>query len=124
MPGKLNVIRYEAHTGVTATFSAATFGGAGVKVTGDKQVGPAANGDVVVGTAVQDVEAGEKAAFRVKGDVTPMIADGAVAAGALVVAAATAGRVQARAAETAEQVVGVAYTAAGAAGNEFLVIVL
>jgi hypothetical protein len=128
MPGKIMVVRHEAHTGLSATFTAATDLGAAVKVTGAKSVGPAGVGDTIVGVSHHEVTAanvtdGEnKRTFRLKGDVIPMIASGAITAGSIVVAAAN-GRVAARATETADKFVGVAWTAAGAAGEEVLVIV-
>jgi hypothetical protein len=131
MPGKIMVVRHEAHTGLSATFTAATDLGAAVKVTGAKSVGPAGVGDTIVGVSHHEVTAenvtdGEnKRTFRLKGDVIPMIASGAITAGSIVVSAAN-GRVAARSTatpETAEKFVGVAWTAAGAAGEEVLVIV-
>lgn len=127
--GKLMIVRHEAHTGLTATATAALVQGNAVKVTGVKSIGPAVAGDTTVGvshhevTAQQITDGNNKATFRLKGDVIPMISAGAIAAGASV-ATAAAGKVATRAAETAEDLVGIAWTSASAADQEILVIVL
>jgi hypothetical protein len=121
-----NVIRHEAHTGLTAAYSAAAEAGAAVKVTGAKTVAPAAAGDTIVGVSHHKVAANEKGSFRLKGDVIPMTAAGAITAGSLVFPAA-GGQVKLRdgaAPEPAEDLIGVAWTASAAADDEILVIVL
>lgn len=125
--GKALVVRHEAHTGLSAAYSAATPLGAPVKVTGAKTVGPiSAITDTPVGVShfeisAQDVTDGRKAAFRLKGDVIPMKAAAAIAAGAKIEASATGGKVQTA---TTGTVLGVAWTAATGADQEILVIVL
>lgn len=121
MAGDMMVVRHEAHTGLSATFSAATVKGAAVKVTGEKTVAPtAAATDVSVGVSHFAVAAGQRGTFNLKGDVIPMVASGAIAAGAQVEVAA-AGRV---ATKGTGATFGVAWTAAAGAGSELLVIVL
>lgn len=129
MPGKIMVVRHEAHNGLSATFSAATALGAAVKVTGPKTVGPVtAATDVSVGVSHHEVTAAQvtagdnKATFRLRGDVIPMTAAGAISAGAKVEVAAS-GKV-ATAATADAPVFGIAWTAAAGADSEILVIVL
>jgi hypothetical protein len=127
MPGKFNVVRHEANTSISATYSAAAVAGHALTVTGAKEVGPAGAGKVTVGTSHHDVAATEKGSLRLKGDIVPMIADAAIVAGDMLFPGATAGRVKKRdaaAPEAAEYRVGVAWTAAAAAGDEVLVIVV
>ncbi|WP_420179680.1 capsid cement protein [Paenarthrobacter sp. TA1.8] len=84
---------------VTFTASADVTGGQLVVVTGNRTVGPAgANTVAWVGTAAFDAKAGDKVTV-LKGGVQKIVASGAIAAGALVVAAA-AGKVSALAAVT------------------------
>lgn len=125
MAGNIMVVRHEAHNGLTAAFSAATVLGGPVKVTGAKTVGPCTAGtDVAVGVSHHEVTAamvaaGDKATFRLKGDVIPMTAGGAIAAGAQVEVAAS-GKVVTKASGA---LFGVAWTA-GVNNGEVLVIVL
>lgn len=116
------VVRHEAGTGVSAKFTVAASQGHAVKVSGSKTVAPAVAGDIAIGVAVNDVLINEVATFRVKGDIIPMVADAAVVAGAKVVPGATAGRVKTFAAEGVETIIGIAWTAAAAAGDTFYVI--
>lgn len=122
------VVRHEAHTGLSAALSADVTAGAAVKVTGAKTIGPAGAGETIVGVAhkTETLASGNKATFRLKGDVIPMTASEAITAGSLVYPAA-GGQVKlvdGTTPETAEDLVGVAWTAAAAAGDEILVIVL
>lgn len=116
------VVRHEAGTGVSCKFTAATEEGHAVKVSGAKTVAPAAAGDVTVGVSIHKVALNESGTFRVSGDIVPMIAEDVIAAGAKLVPGATAGRVDTRAAEGVETIVGIAWTAAAAAGDKVLVI--
>lgn len=84
---------------VTFTASADVTGGQLLVVTGNRTVGPAgANAVAWVGTAAFDAKAGDKVT-ALKGGVQKVVASGAIAAGALVVAAA-GGKVSALAAVT------------------------
>lgn len=119
------VIRHEAGTGISCEFTAAAEEGHAVAVSGAKTVAPAAVGEMSVGTAINKVDINEVATFRTKGDIVPMIADAAITAGAIIVPGATAGQVKVRdgaAPEAAEFIIGIAWTAAAAAGDEVLVI--
>ena len=126
MPGKIMIVRHEAHTGLSATYSAATLLGAAVKVTGVKTVGPAGASDVAVGVSHHEktsaqISAGDnRGTFRLKGDVIPMIASAAITAGSVVELAAS-GKVATK--NTGAQF-GVAWTSASGADAEVLVIVL
>lgn len=129
MPAQGNpmVVRHEAHTGLSATYSAATLKGAAVKVTGVKTIGPVAAGtDVSVGVShhgvtAQNITDGEnRGTFRLKGDVIPMTAAAAITAGTVVEVAA-AGKVAAKSTGTA---FGVAWTASTAADQEILIILV
>lgn len=127
MPGKIMIVRHEAHTGLSATYSAATLLGAAVKVTGVKTIGPVASAsDVSVGvshhekTAAQITAGDNRGTFRLKGDVIPMIASAAITAGDAVELAA-AGKVAKKASGATY---GVAWTSASGADAEVLVIVL
>lgn len=117
-----NVVRHEAHTGLTAAISADVFAGAAVKVTGPKTIAPAAAGDVIAGVShhTKTVQSGEKVSFRLSGDVIPMKASAAIVAGAKVQAAA-GGKVVT---QSTGALVGIAWTAAAANDDEILVIVL
>lgn len=129
MPAQGNpmVVRHDAHTALSATYSAATLKGAAVKVTGVKTIGPvAAAADVSVGVSHHEVTAAKitagdnRGSFRLKGDVIPMIASAAIAAGAVVEVAAS-GKVATKGAGLA---FGVAWTAATAADQEILIILV
>jgi hypothetical protein len=119
MVGKIGVIRYEAHNGLTVTFGAELAVGTAVKVTGVKTVGAAAAADHVVGTVVASAKAGEKGTIRLRGDVVPMTAAGAVTAGDAIAASAGSAKKDAG----TDKVFGVALTTA-ADGAEVLVVVL
>jgi hypothetical protein len=125
--GQIMVVRHEAHTGLSATFAAATAMGAAVKVTAAKTVSPVAAGtDVAVGVShheitAQNITDGEnRGTFRLKGDVIPMKSSAAIAAGAQVELAA-AGKV---ATKSTGGLFGIAWTASTAADQEILIIVL
>lgn len=125
--GKLMVVRHEAHTGLSATFAAATNAGAPVKVTAAKTISPATAGtDVAVGVAhhtitAQNITDGQnRGTFRLKGDVIPMTSSAAIAAGAKV-EITTGSKVVTQSAGT---VFGIAWTASTAADQEILIIVL
>jgi Na+/H+ antiporter NhaC len=126
--GKIMIVRHEAHTGLSATFTAATNLGAPVKVTGPKTVGVAAAGDTIVGVShhtvtAQDITDGaDRGTIRLMGDVIPMVAGAAIVAGTLLTVGAS-GKVAARGAETAEDLIGVAWTTTTAVDQEILVIV-
>lgn len=124
MAGKLGITRYEAHNGLTVTFSAAVNPNDPVSLTGDKTVAQAAAGDVVIGTVIKAGAAGETGTIRLRGDVVPMTAAGTLAAGDQVVG--NAGKVQALNGTTPESghaVLGVVLKG-GAADSEVLVVVL
>lgn len=90
---------FEPGDPVTFTASADITAGQLAAVTGNRTVGPAAaNSTAVVGSAAFDAASGEKVTI-LKGGVQNILASGAIAAGALVVAA-TAGKVSALAAVT------------------------
>lgn len=126
MAGKIAIVRHEAHTGLTATYSAAAAVGAAVKVTGSKTVGPTtAATDIAIGVShhaitAQDITDGNKGTIRLKGDMIPMTSSAAIAAGAKVEVAAS-GKV---ATQSTGAVFGIAWTAASGADQEILVIVL
>lgn len=124
--GNFNIIRHESHTGVTGTFTAACEVGYAVKVSGVKSFAPAAGGDTVVGTSHHKVAIGEVGTVRIKGDIVPMTAGAAIAAGARVKIGATAGQVIAWVDGTDDKdlIVGVAWTAAAAANDDINIIVL
>jgi hypothetical protein len=119
---KYMVVRHEAHTSLSAAISADTTAGQAVKVTGAKTIGPAtAITDAVVGVVHHSKTAasGEKVSFRLKGDVIPMKASGAVAAGAKL-EAGPAGTVKT---QTTGALVGVAWTAAADAAEVLVILV-
>lgn len=124
--GKAMVVRHEAHTGLSATYSAAVNMGAAVKVTGVKTVGPAGVGDVAVGVSHHEVTAAmiadgqNRGTFRLRGDVIPMTSSAAIAAGAKVEVAAS-GKVVT---QTTGTLFGTAWTASTGADQEILVIVV
>jgi hypothetical protein len=126
MAGQIMIVRHEAHTGLTAAFSAATILGGPVKVTGAKTVGPCTAGtDISVGVSHHEVSAamvtaGDKATFRLRGDVIPMKSSAAITAGAKVEVAAS-GKVVT---QSTGALFGVAWTATTGADQEVLVIVL
>ena len=93
--------------------SADVVGGQLVEITGDMAVGPAgaASAKFLPGTAAYDAKTGEKVTVLI-GGVQPVVASGAIVAGAQVVAAA-GGKVKARstgAPETVDLIVGKALT--------------
>jgi hypothetical protein len=118
---KYMVVRHEAHTSLTAAISADVTSGQAVKVTGAKTIGPAAAGDLIAGVVhhTKTAASGETVSFRLKGDVIPMKAGGAIAAGDKLEAGAAGTVVK----QTTGALAGVAWTAA-ANGAEVLVIVL
>lgn len=125
--GKLMVVRHEAHTGLSATFAAAINAGTPVKVTAAKTVSTAVAGtDIAVGVShhtvtAQNITDGQnRGTFRLRGDVIPMTASAAIAAGAQVEIGAL-GKV---ATKSAGGLFGIAWTATTAADQEVLVIVL
>ena len=119
MAGKLGIARYEAHNGLTVSFGADVEPNQAVKVSADKTVTPAGAADVVVGTVIKAGKSGEKGTIRLRGDVIPMVASGAVAAGDKIAAAAGKAKKDAG----TDSVFGVALTS-GADAAEVQVIVL
>jgi hypothetical protein len=82
--------KFKPGQAVTFTASADVVGGRLVAVTGNRTVGPAgADSALVVGTAGYDAVAGEKVTVYTRaGGVHPLVASGAIVAGAKVISAA------------------------------------
>lgn len=121
------VVRQEAHTSLSADFTADVTAGQAVKVVADKTIAPAASGDVIVGvvhhtrTVAEKPLKGDKVSFRLKGDVIPVkTSGGAIAAGAKL-SAGDAGTFKTQGVD--EVLAGIAWTG-GADGADILAIVL
>jgi hypothetical protein len=94
----------------------AVVGGRLVEINGAGTVGPAGAASIkVVGAAAFDAAVGDQVTIHV-GGVQRLTASAAIAAGALVIAAAT-GKVATAGAGTFDQVLGLAHTAAAADGD-------
>lgn len=79
---------------VTFSASATVTGGQLVVVTGDRTVGPAGDDALAIGTAGFDAAIGDDVTVFLRGaGVHPLVAAGAIAAGAQVISAAVGGRV-------------------------------
>ncbi|WP_223626689.1 capsid cement protein [Microbacterium sp. EST19A] len=107
--------KFTPGSAITFTASADVTGGRLVQVTGNRLVGPAvADSASVVGVAAFDAEAGDPVTVYTRaGGVHPLIASGAIAAGARV-SADTGGRVKTAA---AGDVIGWTLTSAASAGS-------
>lgn len=104
---------------VTFTATAAITGGQIVEVSGDRKVAPAgAASTKAIGTASQDVAIGDLLVVHLNGPIDTVIAAAAITAGASVEAAA-AGQAQTA---TTGRVLGIALTAATAAGQTVQVL--
>lgn len=114
-----HLVRFPVDRAVTFVASTPLTGGQLVEVTGNRQVGVAGAGSAtVVGSASQDAAVGDAVPVTVRGPVDDLVAAGTVAAGDRL-EAATDGRVQAL---TTGAVIGVALTAAAAAGDVIQVL--
>ncbi|MFE9232046.1 capsid cement protein [Cellulosimicrobium funkei] len=80
--------KFKPGQAVTFKASAAVTGGRLVAVTGDRAVGPAGADALAIGTAGFDATAGEDVTVFLRGNgVHPLVAAGAIAAGAQVISA-------------------------------------
>ncbi len=104
--------KFKPGQAVTFKASAAVTGGRQVVVTGNRTVGPAGDDAVAIGTAGFDAAIGEDVTVFLRGNgVHPLVAAGAIAAGAKVITA-TGGKVATIASGT--NPIGLALTAAAA----------